>query len=158
MSQRSPRKFKRIDLERLVLAGENIPTIAYHLGVSTTSVREWCETFGFPRPARVRARSKKGRAQLISLFEEGLSITQIARRVPCCRQTVINILKDEQLYSPRQSLPKWARGTVKELILALEDYIQGVPAKKAHYDLARRATQLDPEDHYPESGPARGAS
>lgn len=158
MSEKVPRKFQRIELEELVLHQEmNVPMIAHALGISATSVRNWCRAFGFSLPQTIKARSKKGRALLISLYEEGLSITQIAKRLACCRQSVVNILREEDMYSPRRAIPKWARQTVKELTLALEDYIQGVPPKKAHYDLARKATQLDPEDHYPETGPVRGA-
>ena len=54
----------------------------------------------------------------------------------------MKILREEGLYSPKKELPKWAKPIVQDMLLALEDYLGGVPPKKDHYVLIARAVEL----------------
>ena len=137
-----PRKFSKIQMESCIHQELNIPEIARKLGVSSSSVRQWCLTWGFTPPNRIRARSEKSRARLYSLYESGANITSIASDLGCCRATVVTMLREEGLYSPKKQLPNWARPIVQSMLLAMEDYLGGVPPKKGHYDLIARVVKL----------------
>ena len=141
-SRSRPRKFSKIQMESCIHQEMNIPEIARKLGVSSSSVRQWCREWGFTPPSRIRARSDKSRARLYSLFESGANITAIAHDLGCCRDTALKMLREEGLYSPKKELPNWAKPVVQDMLLALEDYLGGVPPKKGHYDLIARVVKL----------------
>lgn len=52
------------------------------------------------------------------------------------------MLREEGLYSPKSELPNWAKPVVHDMLLALEDYLGGVPPKKVHYALIARVVKL----------------